>query len=350
MTNTDQKFDIEKLKGDEQARIQTIADTIRGHQKKDTDATFKLGALIDEATEVIGDDKTCEHWLENTLGITARHARNYRAVHRNLTQFKPKCTRLAVSPTILFKLAHANPDRIEEVLKVFESGDRPRVQDVAAMLTGTSDQTTTDYPVEDGPGLTGLAKYGAQVQRTRIARLKELLGIILLAVIEAYEPKLRGKAVVKSHLREKIRLQAEEAYSTLKHMIGTLQRDDHWAAAIGHLRLEEPDNNGGWAKLLTTLHRLERFEEVPAPDAPGFLKDRAIPQLQWALGLDDEDIQMMFAKAAEKNNPKKAPKKATKSKGTAAKPTPRPQVTQQPIVNANQVPGQIAEGQSGAAA
>ncbi|QDG77710.1 hypothetical protein [Labrenzia sp. PHM005] len=346
MTNTDQNFAIENLKDDDQSRIKLIADTIRGHQKKDTDATFKLGALIDEATEVIGDDKTCENWLEKTLGITARHARNYRAVHRNLARFKPRCTRLAVSPTILFKLAHAEADQIDEVLNVFESGGRPRVQDVAAILSGTADQANTDYPVEDGPGLTGLAKYGAQVQRTRIARLKELLNIILLAVIEAYEPKLRGKAVVKSHLREKVRLQAEEAFSTLKHMIGTLQRDDHWAAAIGQLHLEEPDNDGGWAKLLTTLHGLERFEYVPASDAPDYLKDRAIPQLQWALGLDDENIQMMFAKAAEKNNPKMA----KKSQGSATKRKPRPRATQQPVVNANQIPGQIAEGQSGAAA
>ena len=212
----------------------------------------------------------------------------------------------AVSPTNLYKLAHAKSDDIDAVLRVYESGKRPQVREVSAILKGPSDADETDLPIVDRPMLTGLAKYGAQEQRVRIARLKELLLHVLIQIVEAYEPKLRGKAVVKSHLREKIRLQSEEAHELLKIMIGLLRRDDHWESAIGHLRLQDPDNDGGWAKLIKLLDELRYVENVSSKELPSFLKDSAIPQLQWALGLEDKFIADLFKKAAENNAPKAA--------------------------------------------
>lgn len=304
--NEDIQFDIDTLDGEARARIETISKNTLGLGKKDTEATFELGRLIDEASNIIGDDRTCDSWLVTHLGFTNRHARNIRAVHRNLADHRTRCIRLAVSPTNLYKLAHAKSDDIDAVLRVYESGKRPQVREVSAILKGPSDAHETDLPIVDRPMLTGLAKYGAQEQRVRIARLKELLLHVLIQIVEAYEPKLRGKAVVKSHLREKIRLQSEEAHELLKIMIGLLRRDDHWESAIGHLRLQDPDNDGGWAKLIKLLDKLRYVENVSSKKLPSFLKDSAIPQLQWALGLEDKFIADLFKKAAENNAPKAA--------------------------------------------
>ncbi|MCV0428569.1 MAG: hypothetical protein K5905_24190 [Roseibium sp.] len=313
MTNENVQFDVEMLDGDAKARIEAISKNILGLGKKDTEATFELGALIDEASTVIGDDRLCDSWLVAHLGFTGRHARNIRAVHRNLAGLKAKCIRLAVSPTNLYKLAHAEPDGIEAVLRIYESGQRPQVREVSAILKGPGDTDDTDLPIEDRPTLTGLAKYGAQEQRSRITRMRELLSYIIAHIIEAYEPELRGRAVVKSHLREKIRLQSEEAHDLLRIMIGLLRRDDHWASAIGHLGLVDPENDGGCARLLKLLNQLQYIENVSSKTLPAFLKDSAIPQLQWSLGLKDKEIAALFEKAAEKNAPKTAKKAAKKA-------------------------------------
>lgn len=322
---TAEKNSIDVLDSDARARIEAIGKDILGLGKKDTEATFKLGALLEEASELIGDEKTCDGWLISHMGITARHGRNLRAVHRNLTPYKAKCVKLGVTPTNLYKIAHAEAESIQTVLQLYESGKRPLGQDVDAIVKNKADAEAIDLPIEDRPGLNGLAKYGAQEQRARIARLKKLLHHILLHIVEAYEPKLRGRAVIKSHLREKIRLESEEAHELLKVMIGLLRRDDHWEAAIGHLRLQHLDNVGGWAKLINLLGELQYIENVSSKELPDFLNDTAIPQLKWALGLEDKFIADLFKKAAENNAPD-----ATKKSGKKAPVKSKPEKTEVP--------------------
>ncbi|MEP3431178.1 MAG: hypothetical protein ABJN98_21015 [Roseibium sp.] len=310
---------IDVLDNDARARVEAIGKDILGLGKKDTEATFKLGALLEEASELIGDDKICDSWLVSQLGITTRHGRNLRAVHRNLQSYKVRCVKLGVTPTNLYKIAHAEAESIQTVMQLYESGRRPFGQDVDAIVKRKADAEAIDLPIEDRPGLNGLAKYGAQEQRVRIARLKELLHHILLHMVEAYEPKLRGRAVIKSRLRVKIRLESEEARELLTSMIGFFRRADHWAAAIGHLHLENPEKDGGWAKLIHTLDDLQYIENVSSKGLPDFLNDTAIPQLKWALGLEDEFISDLFKKAAE-NNASDATKKTGKKAPVKSKP------------------------------
>ncbi|MTI42535.1 hypothetical protein JM93_03158 [Roseibium hamelinense] len=338
MTAVSNPVEIDALDSDARARVEAIGIDILGLGKKDTETTFKLGALLEEASELIGDEKVCDGWLISHLGITARHGRNLRAVHRNLTPYKAKCVKLGVTPTNLYKIAHAEAESIQTVLQLYESGKRPLGQDVDAIVKRKADAEAIDLPIEDRPGLNGLARYGAQEQRVRIARLKELLHHILLHIVEAYEPKLRGRAVIKSHLREKIRLESEEARKLLRSMIGFFRRPDDWAAAIGHLHLENPENAGGWVKLIHTLDQLQYIENVLSKKLPDFLNDTAIQQLKWALGLEDKFIADLFKKAAEKNAPD-----ATKKSGKKAPVKSRPEKTELPVEGDPSPTGQQAE-------
>ncbi|MBG6143377.1 hypothetical protein IWQ51_001496 [Labrenzia sp. EL_142] len=301
MKTENRAIKFEELSSDARTRIEAISKDILRLGKKDTEATFTLGALLEEASELIDNEKVCNGWLISQLGITSRHGRTLRAVQRNLSPYKATCVDCGVSPTNLYKLAHADAESVEAVLRLYEDGKRPLGKDVDAIVKRKAEGDETELPVEDLPGLSSLAKYAAQEQRVRIARLKELLHHILLHIVEAYEPKLRGRAVIKSRLREKIRLESEEARKLLRSMIGFFRRADHWAAAIGHLHLENPEKDGGWAKLIHTLDDLQYIENVSSKELPEFLNDTAIPQLKWALGLEDKFIADLFKKAAENN-------------------------------------------------
>ncbi|WP_421982155.1 hypothetical protein [Roseibium sp.] len=338
MTAVSNPVEIDALDSDARARVEAIGKDILGLGKKDTEATFKLGALLEEASELIGDEKICDGWLVSQFGITTRHGRTLRAVHRNLTPYKARCVELGVTPTNLYKIAHAEAESIQTVLHLYESGKRPLGRDVDAIVKRKTDAEAIDLPIEDRPGLNGLAKYGAQEQRVRIARLKELLLHLLVHIVEAYEPKLRGKAVVKSHLREKIRLQSEEARQLLRSMIGFFRRSDHWAAAIGHLHLENPEKDGGWAKLIHTLDYLQYIENVSSKELPDFLNDTAIPQLKWALGVEDKFIADLFKRAAENNAPD-----AAKRSGKKAPVKSKPEKTEVPAEGETSLPVQQTE-------
>jgi hypothetical protein len=326
VTTENQSFEIDALDSDTRARIEAIGKDVLRLGKKDTETTFKLGALLEEASGLIGDDKASNDWLVSELGITPRHGRNLRAVHRNLAPYKSKCLQFGVAPTNLYKLAYADAESVETVLRLYEDGKKPLCQDVDAIVKRKSEEDAPELPIEDQPGLNGLAKYGAQELRLRIARLKELLLFIIVHLIEAYEPKLRGRAVIKSHLRENIRLNSEEAYELLKILIGLLRRHQHAQGAIGQLALQKPDNDGGWTKLLELLRTLQYVEDVPSKTLPDYLIDTAIPQMKWALGLKDADIETYFKAAEEKNNPGSS--KKAKPKSRAPKTETEPQVTE----------------------
>ncbi|WP_299482186.1 hypothetical protein [uncultured Roseibium sp.] len=303
MKTENRAVNFEELSSDARARIEAISKDILRLGKKDTEATFTLGALLEEASELIDDEKACDGWLISQLGITSRHGRTLRAVHRNLSPYKAKCVDCGVTPTNLYKLAHADAESVEAVLKLYEDGERPLGKDVDVIVKRKAEGDETELPVEDLPGLNGLAKYAAQEQRSRVARLKNLLQQILLHIVEAYEPKLRDRAVIKSHLREKIRLPCEEAYELLNVMIGVLRRHHHGQEAIGQLALDKPDNDGGWTRLLGLLRTLQYVEDVSSKSLPDYLINTAIPQMKWSLKLQDEDIDNLFKAAAEKNNP-----------------------------------------------
>lgn len=318
MANEAQTFDIDSLDEDTRKRLTALNSKIEQHKKRDTEGAFELGACFDEVAEVVGNDKDCETWLEGQFGYTDRHTRNYRSL-RNLKAFKKRCINAAILPTALFKMAHADKSGVEAVLAEFEAGRKLRVEDVTRILNGndTTPDAAAERHVEDIPGMKGFEKYAFHEVKNRSERLKDLMLHILTSVTEAYEPKLRGRALVKKALRENVRVQAEETYEILKATIGVFQRDEHWKNALGHLDFETPTNDGGWSKLLPTLWSLRYFEEVSSVDAPEFLKDVAIPQLQWAHGLSDAQIQDLFKQAAEKNNSKQVVKKEKPAKAAS---------------------------------
>lgn len=340
MANEAETFDFDALDDNTRKRLTLLNSKIEQHKKRDAEGAFELGEYFDEVAEVVGNDKVCETWLESQFGYSGRHTRNYRSL-RLLKPFKGRCISAAILPTALFQMAHADGDAIEAVLAEFEAGRKLRVEDVTRIIKGDSvePKDASNRPVEDIPGLKGFEKYALHISKDRSGRLKDLLTHILTEVVSAYEPKLRGRALVKKDLREAVRLQAEEAYETLKASLGSFKRDGYWQNAIGHLNLEAPKNDGGWSTLLPTLHSLRYFEDVPATDAPEFLKATVIPQLQWALELSDDQVQALFAQASEKNDPKSAKSKRSaklKKARTHSKATPE---TKTPLAdNASEQP------------
>jgi hypothetical protein len=73
--------------------------------RKETDHIFELGALLEEASAHIPDG-TFGKWVEARCNITARTARNWRGVHRNLGGYRDRAVALAIGPTVLIQLAH----------------------------------------------------------------------------------------------------------------------------------------------------------------------------------------------------------------------------------------------------
>lgn len=126
----------EKLKIDPQLQnlLENKAERIFELGRRSTEQSFLIGDILNEVADVL-EGPTFAKWVNSRCGIAPRTATGFIAVSRNLEPFRNEMIDLNVSSTVLFTIAHAEPEKIREVLSHAEKHGQVRVSDAKAILS-----------------------------------------------------------------------------------------------------------------------------------------------------------------------------------------------------------------------
>lgn len=263
------------------AELEAKAKSLTDLGRKETDHIFELGALLEEASAHIPDG-TFGKWVEARCNITARTARNWRGVHRNLGGYRERAVELAIGPTVLIQLISAPAEKIEAAFAFAEDQGRIQVGDVKAILAGDDvpDEGEAEVDVIDLGGVHGLkAMVEARTRDGRTALLRNLLGLLKILSAALAEAERTGKRIKKSSIAPKAEVHAYHAYELLSSLgtgVGP-QGDGKSTMKIGL------PSASRWKKVEALLWRLRDSSNWARVDSlEEWLETVVIPMLTWA--------------------------------------------------------------------
>ncbi|WP_143540739.1 hypothetical protein [Rhizobium sp. L43] len=196
------------------AELEAKAKSLADLGRKETDHVFQLGALLEQVSAHIPDG-TLGKWVEARCNITARTARNWRGVYRNLGGYRDRAVELAVGPTVLIQLISAPAEKIEAAFAFAEDQGRIQVADVKAILAGH------EVPSEsvDLGGVHGLkAIIETRTRESPAALLRNLLGLLKILSGALAEARRTGKRIKKSRIAPKAEVRAYHAHELLSSL------------------------------------------------------------------------------------------------------------------------------------
>ncbi|WP_125270097.1 hypothetical protein [Agrobacterium sp. FDAARGOS_525] len=263
------------------AELEAKAKSLIDLGRKETDHIFELGALLEAASAHIPDG-TFGKWVEARCNITARTARNWRGVHRNLGGYRDQAVALAIGPTVLIQLISAPAEKIEAAFAFAEDHGRIQVADVKTILAGDDvpDEGEAEVDVIDLGGVHGLkAMVEARTRDGRTALLRNLLGLLKILSAAVAEAEKTGKRIKKSSIAPKAEAHAYHAYELLSSLgtgVGP-QGDGKSTMKIGL------PSASRWKKVEALLWRLRDSSNWAKVDSlETWLQTVVIPMLVWA--------------------------------------------------------------------
>ena len=263
------------------AELEAKAKSLTDLGRKETDHVFRLGALLEEVSAHIPDG-TFGVWVEARCNITARTARNWRGVYRNLAGYRDRAVELAIGPTVLIQLISAPADKIEAAFAFAAEQGRIQVADVKAILAGDEMQSEdeTEIDVIDLGGVHGLkAMVDTRTRESRTALLRNLLGLLKILSGALTEAERTGKRIKKSRIAPKAEVHAYHAYELLSSLgtgVGP-QGDGKSTMKVGL------PSASRWKKVEALLWRLRDSSNWAKVDSlETWLQTVVIPMLVWA--------------------------------------------------------------------
>ena len=270
-----------EISPDISAELEATAKSLTDLGRKETDHVFQLGALLEVASAHIPDG-TFGKWVEARCNITARTARNWRGVYRNLGGYRDRAVALAIGPTVLIQLISAPTEKIEAAFAFAEDQGRIQVADVKAILTGDDvpDEGESEVDVIDLGGVHGLkAMVEARTRDGRTALLRNLLGLLKILSAAVAEAERTGKRLKKSRIAPKAEVHAYHAYELLSSLgtgVGP-QGDGKSTMKVGL------PSTSRWKKVEALLWRLRDSSNWARVDSlEEWLETVVIPILTWA--------------------------------------------------------------------
>ncbi len=263
------------------AELEAKAKSLTDLGRKETDHVFRLGALLEEVSAHIPDG-TFGVWVEARCNITARTARNWRGVYRNLGGYRDRAVELAIGPTVLIQLISAPADKIEAAFAFAEEQGRIQVADVKAILAGDEMQSEdeTEIDVINLGGVHGLkAMVDTRTRESRTALLRNLLGLLKILSGALTEAERTGKRIKKSRIAPKAEVHAYHAYELLSSLgIGVGPQGDGKSTMKAGL-----PSASRWKKVEALLWRLRDSSNWARVDSlEEWLETVVIPMLTWA--------------------------------------------------------------------
>lgn len=263
------------------AELEAKAKSLTDLGRKETDHIFELGALLEEASAHIPDG-TFGKWVEARCNITARTARNWRGVHRNLGGYRERAVELAIGPTVLIQLVSAPAEKITAAFAFAEDQGRIQVADVKAILAGDDlpGEGETEVDAVDLGGAHGLkAMVEERTKESRTAFLRNLSGLLKILSVAVAEAERTGKRIKKSSIAPKAEVHAYHAYELLSSLgtgVGP-QGDGKSTMKIGL------PSASRWKKVEALLWRLRDSSNWARVDSlEEWLETVVIPILTWA--------------------------------------------------------------------
>ncbi|UIK04811.1 hypothetical protein [Neorhizobium galegae] len=260
-----------------EAKAQSLADLGR----KETDHVFQLGALLEQVSAHIPDG-TFGKWVEARCNVTARTARNWRGVYRNLGGYRDRAVELAIGPTVLIQLISAPTQKIEAAFAFAEDQGRIQVADVKAILAGDEvpSESETEIDVVDLGGVHGLkAMVEMRTRDSRTALLRNLLGLLKILSGALAEAQTTGKKIKKSRIAPKAEVHAYHAYELLSNLgtgVGP-QGDGKSTMKVGL------PSASRWKRVEALLWRLRDSTNWARADSlETWIGTIVIPMLSWA--------------------------------------------------------------------
>ncbi|MGW9946507.1 hypothetical protein J2W92_001844 [Rhizobium leguminosarum] len=261
------------------AELEAKAKSLTDLGRKETDHVFQLGALLEEVSAHIPDG-TFAKWVEARCNITARTARNWRGVYRNLGGYRDRAVELAIGPTVLIQLISAPVEKIEAAFAFAEDRGRIQVADVKAILAGNEVPGEGETDAVDLGGVHGLkAMVEARTRDSRTVLLRNLLGLLKILSGALAEAQTTGKRIKKSRIAPKAEVHAYHGYELLSSLgtgVGP-QGDGKSTMKVGL------PSASRWKKVEALLWRLRDSSNWAKVDSlETWLETIVIPMLTWA--------------------------------------------------------------------
>lgn len=251
-------------------------------------------------------------------------------VHRNLQPFRERLVAGGVVATVLYHLAGAGPEKVEEALVLHENGEKLTVSKVKAILDLAGEPSGAN---PDDGGAAGLRARIAEKTAIGVALVMDNAAALLEQLQVALEPHRQGKRIVVKEAQRRFIHPARllrEQIETLTWL--ALPAGGSYADTVVHVKPLSRDDR--WYALWQTLEELGGYESWPvAAEVGPWLADTVVPQLEWLLGAraakanavvqkmareaEAERVKAEKAAARAKLEKKKAREKARKEEARA---------------------------------
>ena len=265
-----------EIGSDTKERLEASASHIHSLGRKSTEQAFELGKHFADASDIL-PEKTFGKWAGTCCGMTERHARNFRAVHRSLAPYRSTLVELGVNSTVLFRLTAETEDQIQAAIDLCKEAGSIKVKDVQAIMAiGTDNKSASPVEPADVGGVDGL-------KAMIVAKVREGIRLFLMHIAEI-ETKitaaLSGKRVVKSTLAAEIVLVARLAKAELKSLALFVQPGGFDPSVVWDTTFPK---ESCWAQVWDILHTMAGIDSWPeASHLRSWLEVKVLPALEWA--------------------------------------------------------------------
>ncbi|MGQ3076585.1 MULTISPECIES: hypothetical protein [Rhizobium/Agrobacterium group] len=257
--------------------LKEVHEAVKSMGRTTTSQAFERGFQFARAKAVL-PEKMLGRWMSSECGYTPRQGRNYIAIHDNLQDHRARLEQAAVSPTVMFVLASATPEKVQEVLMVIESGERLTVGQVKA-LTKTIDDKQADMKAVLG-GAAGLRRAAEAKMKDEVTFFTQLAKRILKSVEAAADVIASGKNLSKKALAGKVEVDAYKASALLRSVIYPKQVD---AEQTGN-RMTDDLLPSGWAPVPALFASLGDAPRWPAKEEfPIWVTGTVLPTLRFVV-------------------------------------------------------------------
>ncbi len=263
------------------SELQAIGEDIRSLGRRTNLQAYELGGYLARAKAIL-PERELGAWVKAICKFTPKTARNYIAVHENLSLYKERLVATATSPTMLFVLAYAEERKVDEVLVALEAGEELTVAQVKQIVgVSTAKKAAPVAGSLNMGGLAGLRKVADLKIEQDAARFLGLTTSILKKVEKALEPLARNRAVLKGALCDAVMYDCRHAHDLINSLAAPLKPD-----VTPHLnwRPEKLPDGTNWRKVQALLHRMGGAEDWPDRSAfVPWLQNEVVPLLRFVV-------------------------------------------------------------------
>jgi hypothetical protein len=262
--------------------LEEAAVDIQALGRRSTDQAFQLGKLL-ERTSALAEAGTYEKWVTQRCDISPKTARNYRSVARHLEPYRERVVDLAISPTVLFHLASAPAEKIEEALVFAKENNGLRVKEVKAIVGEVAVPATPETTSEELSSVGGLGGLRALIElktKAGIIAFLENASALQSTLVDVLQTKPEGKRLQKNVLIPVLEPLARAAKRSLGNVV--------LLEATGDVDVRKIDSRdllsgSGWFTVFEALDHLGNRERWPGSSKlEMWLAAKVMPLLEWA--------------------------------------------------------------------